>query len=338
MRLAFAAGAGLALLAGCSHPESLRPGDWLPASERPGDGAPVRIGAPLVSWVDPSWRPPPNRVADTLAREMSPPGSLPKARRALAREIEAVLLRVRNEFPETDARELAPILEGIAPNTFVVVLREDLSAAVRGHLLHESGLVHVSDRPMALRTGNAAFDSFNERNGLSKVSVLEDARFLFHFEHPVDFDPLVTDYGVSDPVMNSMLSSYHHPYYVGWGEPGGPYMEGVKDVNVAGYDWGSAAREGVAGYGDAYGRSYFGDSSDVTLARSNGTWCLVVRTFRDWGLYLHSEFIVEGDEVKQIYHGQDAGECAAVFEAAVFGLFPGSRLWQAPRKRESGDR
>ena len=311
MRLALAAGAGLALLAGCSHPEPLRPGDWLPASERPGDGAPV------VSWVDPSWRPPPNRVADALARRMSPAGSLPKARRALAREIEAVLLRVRNEYPEADARELPPILEGIVPNTFVVVLRADLSATVRRRLLHES------DRPMALRTGNAAFDSFNERNGLSKVSileledavlvrkVLEGARFLFHFEHPVDFGPLLTDFLIDDPLMNWMFSRYHHPY-VAREEPGF-YMEGVKGVDAARYDWGHAAHEGVVRREDTHGRSYFGDNSNVTLTRSNGTWCLVVREFLDWGLYLHHQFTVEGDEVKRIHHDQDAGECAAVF-------------------------
>ena len=324
MRLALAAGAGLALLAGCSHPEPLRPGDWLPDSERPGDGAPVRVGAPVVSWVGPSWRPPPNRVADTLARQMSP-GSLPKARRALAREIEAVLLQARNKDPEALAPP--PILEGIAPNTFVVVLKEDLSAAVRGHLLHESGFLREPDRPTALRTGNAAFDSFNERNGLSKVSVLEPedtgfvrevyegVRFLFHFEHPVDFDPLVTDYGIDDPVLNSMLSHYHHPY-VDREKPGPfSYMEGVWDVDAARYDWGPAAREGAVGYEDAYGygRSYFGDSSDVTLTRSNGTWCLDVRKFSDWGLYWRSQFVVEGDEVKQVGHGQDVSECAAVF-------------------------
>ncbi len=317
MRLALAAGAGLALLAGCSHPEPLRPGDRLPDSERPGDGAPVQVGAPVVSWVDPSWRPPPNRVADALARRMSPAESLPKARRALAREIEAVLLRVRNEYPEADARELPPILEGVVPNTFVVVLRADLSATVRRRLLHES------DWPMALRTGNAAFDSFNERNGLSKASILEledaalvrevlkGARFLFHFEHPVDLDPLPTDFPIiNDPVMN-WFSLHRHPY-VDWEGPGF-YMKGVKDVEAARYDWGHAAHEGVVKREDTHGRSYFGDSSNVTLTRSNGTWCLVVREFLDWGLYLHYRFIVEGDEVKRIDHDQDAGECAAAF-------------------------
>ena len=315
-----AAGAGLALLAGCSHPEPLRPGDLLLPSERPGDGAPVRVGAPVVSWVAPSWRPPPNRVADTLAHRMAPPGSPPKARRALAREIESVLFRARNESPEAN-RPAVPILERVVPNTFVVVLEEGLSAAilsaaVRRRLLYESD-------PMVLRTGNAAFDSFNERNGLSKVSILEDTEFLFHFDHPVDFHPPVTESPLEpDPVLDWMYINFQLPYIDREGPGLHPYMEGVKWVSAARYGRLGLSRtegpikevyhEGVVGE-DTHGRSYFGDSSDVTLTKSNGTWCLEVRQFRDWGLYLSRQFVVEGDEAKQIFHGQDAGKCAAVF-------------------------
>ena len=306
-RLALAAGAGLALLAGCSHPEPLRPGDLLLPSERPGDGAPVRVGAPVVSWVAPSWRPlPPRRVADTLARRMgmAPPGSSPKARRALAREIESVLFRARNEFTEAN-RPAVPILERVVPNTFVVVLEEGLSAAVRRRLLYESD-------PMVLRTGNAAFDSFNERNGLSKVSVLEDTKFLFHFDHPVDFIPPIVDLPPEPVFWIYIYRSLHFPY-VDREKPLGPYMEGVEGVDTARYDdHAHGVHEGMAGYEDAHG-SYFGDSDDVTLTKSNGTWCLEVQRFLDWGLYLSRRFVVEGDEAKEIFHGRDAGKCAAVF-------------------------
>ena len=68
----------------------------------------------------------------------------------------------------------------------------------------------------------------------------------------------------------------------------------------------------MVGYEDTHG-SYFSNSFDVILTRLNGTWCLEVQEFLDWGLYLSRQFIVEGDEVKQIFHGQDADKCAAVF-------------------------
>lgn len=305
-----AAGTGLALLAGCSPPEPLRPGDLLLASERPGDGAPVRTGAPVVSGV--AW-PLPNRIADTLAHRMAPDESPPKARRALAREIEPVLLRVRRAFPEAGV----PILESVVPDAVVVVLEADLAAAVR-RLLGWGWTAAPRTGPVLLRTGNAAFDSFNERNGLSRVSVLGRAKFLFHFDHPVDFDPSGFELSErlfewwlkpSDPMVQG-FPRFYLPYR---GTESGAWIGDVREVHVARYD----LHGDTAGYGDTH-RNHFGSSLDVKLKRLNGTWCLEVQEFSeepDWPhrrRHHRHRFAVEGDKVERVRHGQ-AHKCEATF-------------------------
>lgn len=80
-------------------------------------------------------------------------------RRELAREIESVLKRLRYAYPEVEkisaraAHQSGVLLLGVKPGLFRAV----------------DGLLEYKDEPVALRTGNAAFDALNAKLGLQAV-------------------------------------------------------------------------------------------------------------------------------------------------------------------------
>lgn len=118
-------------------------------------------GAPMVVRVD-AWAPTAREeaavLADRMLRAQSDDLLLDEeAVRRATREAARALARLRSAHPEVAD---VPVREDHRPGTLLLGLAPDLFAAVSRRLLEAGGA------PVALRTGNAAFDALNRRLGL----------------------------------------------------------------------------------------------------------------------------------------------------------------------------
>ena len=138
----------------------LLPAVWCVSPDKGGWGAEA---APVVVRVD-SRKPP--KVSEAfvlahriLARETDDLLFDAKRRRELAREIEGVLKRLRDAYPE-----VAEISARAAhlPGVLLLGVKPDLMGVV-------SRLLRGKNGPVKLRTGKAAFDALNARLGLRAV-------------------------------------------------------------------------------------------------------------------------------------------------------------------------
>ena len=138
----------------------LLPAAWCVSPDKGGWGAEA---APVVVRVD-SRKPP--KVSEAallahriLAREIDDLLFDAKRRRELAREIEGVLKRLRDAYPE-----VAEISARAAhlPGVLLLGVKPDLMDTVSRLLRGKSG-------PVKLRTGDAAFDALNAKLGLRAV-------------------------------------------------------------------------------------------------------------------------------------------------------------------------
>ena len=115
-------------------------------------------------------------------------------RRVLAREIEAVLSRIRDADPSAAALTVRP---SHTLGRLILDLQPDLLLALSDHLDDATGLVE-------LRTGWAEFDALNARLGLSAVTLLPAlGTAVFHVDEKVNIEAAVTAYAAMDGVNHA---------------------------------------------------------------------------------------------------------------------------------------
>ena len=115
-------------------------------------------------------------------------------RRVLAREIEAVLSRIRDADPSAAALTVRP---SHALGRLILDLQPDLLLTLSDHLDDATGLVE-------LRTGWADFDALNARLGLSAVTLLPAlGTAVFHVDEKVNIEAAVTAYAAMDGVNHA---------------------------------------------------------------------------------------------------------------------------------------
>lgn len=198
---------------------------------RPGTSelpAPTEAAAPVVVRPD-VWEPPMLTEADVLAdRLLRREGNgllLDAAERSdLADEIAPVLSRIRDAYPAVAdiavwaGYAFGELLLGLEPSLFEVVM----------------SLLEGQTEPVVLRTGNAAFDTLNERLGLTAVDVFSSFEtVIFYFNEYLNVPAAAAAYAALEGV------EYAEPnIYLG----DGPDIDAVKSAGrwyvVARRAWG----------------------------------------------------------------------------------------------------
>ncbi len=163
----------------------------LEASEEP-------AAAPMVVRVD-AWAPPPPEeaavLADRMLRRESDDLLLDAGRRRRAiREAERALARLRGAHPEVAD---VPAREDHRPGVLLLGLAPDLFAAV-------SGLLEAGGGPVALRTGDAAFDALNRHLGLWGVRLFPATGVVaMYFNEHLNVDAARRAYGMMGGVRHA---------------------------------------------------------------------------------------------------------------------------------------
>lgn len=160
--------------------------------------------APIVVHAD-AWQPQDVPEAMSLAvrllrREGIEPPPSEAARRTLAREIAAVLSRIRGEYPEVAdvvARETY-----VRPGGVILTLEPGLLGTV-SRLLGDRGA------PVTLRTGHVRFDALNAELGLRAVEVFPSfGAVAFFFDPPFDVFSAIFCYSWIDEVLSAEPNEY----------------------------------------------------------------------------------------------------------------------------------
>lgn len=125
-------------------------------------------------------------AARLLQREGIEPPPNDAAHRTLAREIAAVLSRIRGEYPEVADVVARETYE--RPGGVILTLEPELLGSV-------SRLLGDRDAPVTLRTGHVRFDALNAALGLRAVEVFPSfGAVAFFFDPPFDVDDVMLEY------------------------------------------------------------------------------------------------------------------------------------------------
>ena len=159
---------------------------------------------PIVVHAD-RWEPPdvPEAVilaARLLQREGIEPPPHDAARRTLAREIAAVLSRIRGEYP--DVADVVARETYERPGGVILTLEPGLLGSV-------SRLLGDRSAPVTLRTGHVRFDALNAALGLRAVEPFPSfGAVAFFFDPPFDVYDVIFEYSWIDEVLSAEPNVY----------------------------------------------------------------------------------------------------------------------------------